>query len=221
MPANSLVAVFAALLLGSAAHAQLYRSVGSDGRVTYSDKPPAVSTNNRAPGGSAGGTTGATPAGDSAASGDTGLPFQFRQTVQRFPVTLYTTGDCAPCSSGRSFLITRGVPFTEKTVTTKDDIAALRRLTGTDNSIPQLTIGGQHLKGFSDADWAQYLDAAGYPKTAQLPSSYRRPVASPLVPVQVRPVGTQPAADSGAEQAQTDPEVAPPPSDSNPAGIRF
>ena len=40
--------------------------------------------------------------------------------------------------------------------------------------------GGQQLKGYSDLEWKQYLDAAGYPKSSQLPSGYRNPPAAPL-----------------------------------------
>ncbi|MBH1964454.1 MAG: glutaredoxin family protein [Comamonadaceae bacterium] len=233
LPAHSLAAVLAALLVGHAAEAQqLYRSVGPDGRVTYSDKPPAsAAPNNRAPAaGTSGGsgtpsTSGTLPTAPGAAAGDASLPFELRQTAQRYPVTLYTSAECVPCNSGRNLLINRGVPFTERTISTSDDLAALHRATGNnENSMPQLTIGGQQLRGFSDADWSQYLDAAGYPKTSQLPASYRRPAVTPLVPVQVRPVspGALPAAsEPGAEQSPSAPEVAPQPSPANPSGIRF
>ncbi|MET4580147.1 glutaredoxin family protein [Ottowia thiooxydans] len=234
LPAHCLAAVLAALLVGHVAQAQqLYRSVGPDGRVTYSDKPPASNApNNRAPatgttGSSATGGTSSTTAG--APAGDAALPFELRQTAQRYPVTLYTSAECVPCNSGRNLLINRGVPFTEKTISTSDDLAALHRATGNnENSMPQLTIGGQQLRGFSDSDWSQYLDAAGYPKTSQLPASYRRPAVTPLVPVQVRPVspgassGALPAAsEPSAEQSPSAPEVAPQPSPANPSGIRF
>ena len=41
-------------------------------------------------------------------------------------------------------LSARGVPFTEKTVTSNEDVEALKRLGGT-SSVPFLTIGGQQL----------------------------------------------------------------------------
>ena len=148
--ARLLAAAAGALLLAGVAQAQVYRVVGPDGRVTFSDKPPTQA----AP---------AVSSGGAAASGGGGaLPYQLNQTVQRYPVTLYTSSTCAPCNSGRNLLSNRGVPFTEKTVETNDDIAALQRLAG-NNSLPLLTIGGQQLKGFSDSEWSQYLEAAGYP----------------------------------------------------------
>jgi hypothetical protein len=113
-------------------------------------------------------------------------------------------------------LMSRGIPFTEKSVTTKDDVDALRRLAGGSPALPFLTIGGQQLKGYSESEWTQFLDAAGYPKTSQLPPAYVPPPATPLVAAQEprvqRPAPTPPAA---AAQAPTQA-----PAD-NPTGIRF
>lgn len=209
----------ALLLLAGGAHGQqLYRSVGPDGRVTYSDKPPA--TANASPGGS-----GASAASSNAA-GNGSLPYALRQVVQRYPVTLYASADCAPCNSGRNLLINRGVPFSEKTVSSNDDVEALKRLTGGEASVPLLTIGSQQLKGYSDADWSQYLDAAGYPKTSQLPASYRRPEVTPMVGVQSPVTAGAPETPATSEVVDTapaapSPSVAPERTTDNPAGIRF
>ncbi len=90
-----------------------------------------------------------------------------------FPVTLYTAAHCAPCASARNLLVSRGIPFTERTVGSNEDIEALKRLSG-NTSLPFGSIGNQQLQGFSDSEWTQYLNAAGYPHavavTAQLPS---------------------------------------------------
>jgi glutaredoxin len=201
----------AALLLAAAAQAQVYRNVGADGRVTYSDQPPAAGAPSAGAGASAGGST----------SGGA-LPYQLGQTAQRYPVTLYTGGNCAPCVAGRNLLVNRGVPFTEKTVESSQDVAALQKLAGSAD-LPLVTIGQQRLTGFSDQDWSQYLDAAGYPKTSQLPASYRRPAASPLVAA--RPA--EPAASAASRAAArtpappSEPGIAPARNSSNPAGIRF
>ena len=212
---RSAIALTAALLALAAgtAQAQMYRSVGPDGRVTYSDKPPASANLSQQTAGSSGG----------AGSGGSALPYELNRVTQRYPVTLYTGKDCAPCNSGRNLLVNRGIPFSEKTVTTNDDIAALKRLGG-DGSLPMLTIGGQRLTGFADADWSRYLDAAGYPQTSQLPSGYQRPAAAPLVTVKAVPA---PAANAGTAAATAAPaEAAPTVSPArrnadNPAGIRF
>ena len=198
-----------AALAGTAglAHAQtIYRIVGADGKVTFSDKPP-VSVNQ--------GKVAGTGVGAAGAAASSSLPFELRQVASKYPVTLYTSPDCAPCSAGRSLLISRGVPYSERTVTTNEDAAALQRLTG-ENSLPVLTIGSQRVRGYSDVEWTSYLDAAGYPKASMMPSGYRNPPAAPLVTVQ-RPADPKPEAPVAppAEPA------APAPGPSNPAGIAF
>jgi glutaredoxin len=184
---------------------QLYRIVGADGRVTFSDQPPPPSANAKVTTGRGGNFS------DSASSA--ALPFELRNVVQRFPVTLYTTANCASCDSGRSLLRSRGVPFTERTVGSEEDQQALNRLTG-QTGLPVATVGGQQLKGFSDTEWTQFLDAAGYPKTSQLPSGYRDPAPAPLV------ARAAPApAPAAAAPAPAPTQAAPAPA--NPAGIRF
>jgi glutaredoxin len=147
-----------------------------------------------------------------------GLPYELRQVVQRYPVTLYTGEECGPCSMARTLLITRGIPFDERTVKSNAEIDALQRLSS-QSSLPLLTIGSQQLKGFSDAEWSQYLDAAGYPKSNSLPPGYRNGLARPLVAQQAAPAPAAPTAPA----AQPAPPSAPSsePSPSNPAGIKF
>lgn len=194
---------------------QLYRSVGPDGKVTFSDKPPVET----APPGKA--SASAPRAGQAApATAGAPLPFELKQVASRFPVTLYTSNDCSPCGTARAFLSSRGVPFTERTIVSNDDIDALKRLSG-DASLPFATIGGQQLKGFSDVEWGQFIDAAGYPKTSALPAAYRNPPATPLVAVQARTAASEPAAAAPRAQAPA-PEPAPPaPAPANPSGFRF
>lgn len=207
--------VLGALAFQASANAQtVYRIVGPDGKVTFSDRAPETP-----PPGSR--TSAVTP---SAGGSDTSaLPFELRQVAQRFPVTLYSDSKCAPCDSARSMLVARGVPFAERTVTTNEDMDALQRLGG-GNSLPFATIGGQQLSGYSASEWAQYLDAAGYPKTSQLPANYRRAEPTPLValkPVQAVPKAQDKAAEPAA-RARPAPSTAPTgPAPSNPAGIRF
>jgi glutaredoxin len=198
----------AVLLAAGAALAQpVYRQVDKNGKVTFSDQPPAA---NAQP---------ATPRTGSSSGAEAGLPYELRQVVQRYPVTLYTSEECGPCGAGRSLLVTRGIPFDERTVKTNEDVAALQRLSS-QNSLPLLTIGTQQLKGFSDAEWSQYLDAAGYPKSAQLPASYRNPPAQPLVAVQPAPAA-QPQRAAPAPSTPPPPAAATGPTPSNPAGIKF
>lgn len=195
----------------------VYRIVGPDGRVTFSDQPPPAA--NARP---SSGPSGAAPAAP--ATGGAPLPFELRQTASRYPVVLYTGENCAPCNAGRNLLNSRGIPYTEKTINTSEDAEALRRL-NSDATLPFLTIGGQKLRGYLETEWTQYLDAAGYPKQSALPPGYRRPAPTPMVAI--KPVPGAPSATGGtpggnvpaAPPAPTETPVQPPAD--NPAGIRF
>lgn len=188
----------------------VYRIVGPDGKVTYSDQPPPATTSARPVAGA--------PA---AASSSGALPLELRNAVSRYPVTLYAGNDCSPCDKGRSFLLARGIPFTEKTVNTNDDIAAFKRLSGA-TSLPMLSVGAQQLKGYSETEWTQYLDAAGYPKRSALPGGYRQTAASPLVEAKAAPAPAPAARQQGETPAAGAPaEVPVAPPVTNPSGIRF
>ena len=115
----AIVAAAAACSLSAGAQ-QVYRIVGPDGRVTFSDRPPPDAK--ATPAASGGGA--AAPA----AGGGSALPFELRNIATKYPVTIYTGTDCPPCVSGRTFLTSRGIPFSERTVTTEDDVEALKRL---------------------------------------------------------------------------------------------
>ncbi|MEZ2297410.1 glutaredoxin family protein [Variovorax sp. RCC_210] len=195
-----------ALAAAGAMAQPVYRQVDKNGKVTFSDRAPTASTE---PGSGA--------QGGPSSPANAGLPYEIRQVVQRYPVLLYTGEDCSPCGTARTLLVTRGVPFDERTVKSNEDIEALQRLSG-QGSVPLLTIGSQQLKGFSDAEWSQYLDAAGYPKSNSLPAGYRNGLARPLVAQQAAPAPRAPA--TPATQS-VPPAPSSEPSPSNPAGIKF
>jgi len=148
-----------------------YKVIGSDGSVTYTDRPP-IASNAR--------ITSLNRRGEAQATTDAGLPFDLRQATTRFPVTLYTSADCPPCDSGRVILQQRGVPFNERRVSSEDDAAALERAVG-GRTVPALTIGSQALRGLSQTDWTSYLDAAGYPRESRLPRNFQPAAPTPLV----------------------------------------
>jgi glutaredoxin len=199
--------LLAGALLASVAPAlALYKVIGPDGSVTYTDRPP-VGTTARV---STLGASGA-PAPDSEAA----LPFELRQAASRFPVTLYTSDNCSPCDSARQFLQQRGVPFAERRITSEDDAAALERAVG-GRTVPALSVGSQALRGLQQSDWAAYLDAAGYPRESRLPRNYQAPAPQPLVERTV-PVTRAPAAPAAVPVA---PAPAPEPTEASPA-IRF
>jgi glutaredoxin len=180
-----LAVLMAAVAATQPAWAQ-YKVVAPDGSVTYTDRPATT------------GPARVAPLRPQVAPPESGLPADLAVVVQRYPVTLMSTGNCASCDAGRALLRSRGVPFNERTVATQADSQVLQRLSGA-RDLPVLTIGQQVVRGYQEQDWVAYLDAAGYPRTSRLPPGYRAPAATALAE------GAAPSAAAG------DPAVAPAP----------
>jgi glutaredoxin len=201
--APSAVTCVVLFLAATGALAQ-YKVVGPDGRVTYTDRPPADTSARVTPLGQAGGAEAALP---------NVLPLELQRIVQRYPVTLYTSADCTPCDAGRQLLQQRGIPYTERSVgSSSDDGVALERATGA-RSLPALTIGAQALSGFAPTQWSSYLDAAGFPRESRLPRGWAAPAAAPLV--ERKPAVAAAAAPAASAPAPAAPLPQP------AAGLRF
>jgi glutaredoxin len=184
----------------------VYKSVDKNGRVTYSETPPLPGSGDKL-------------TGDSAASAS--LPYALQQVVSRYPVTLYTAADCGPCINARLMLTQRGVPFTERTVSNNEDIAAYKKL-NSDNNFPLATIAAQQLKGYEEGEWTKYLDAAGYPKSSTLPRNYRNAEAVSLTPKKALQMTEKEVAEKPAPARVVRPAAAAPQEpNNNPAGIKF
>ncbi len=185
-----------------------FKVIGADGKVTYTDREPSASEGKVVPLGNK-----ALTAQPAAAEAE--LPFELRQATSKYPVTLYVTSTaCEPCNAGRQMLKQRGIPFSEKLVVTSEDSAALERVSGA-REAPTLSIGSQILRGYAAETWAAYLDAAGYPRESQLPSTYQYRAAAPLVDRRE----PTPARAEPRTEARNQPTVpAPAPA---PGGIRF
>jgi glutaredoxin len=171
----SAAAALAMLAVAGAAHA-LYKVVGPDGKVTYTD---------RAPSDTPGRVTALKPGGLPAP--EVQLPLALRQVIARYPVTLFTTTSCKPCDEARQLLRQRGVPFAEKIASSTEDREVWERTLGGPEA-PAVRIGTQILRGLTPAEWNAYLDAAGYPRTSSLPLGYEFAAAEPLSPP--RPTAT-------------------------------
>ena len=183
---------------------QVYKSIDKNGRVTYSEVPPLPSSGDK--------LTGESVANPS-------LPYTLQQIVSRYPVTLYSAENCAPCISARLMLTQRGVPFTERTIASNEDIEAYKRING-DTSLPLATIATQQLKGYEESEWTKYLDAAGYPKSSALPRNYRNPEATSLTPKKAAEKAEKEVAEKPAT-ARPAPAPVPQAPNNNPAGIKF
>ena len=194
------------LMLGAAtalAQAQ-YKVVQPDGSVTYTDRPPTASSAR---------VTHLGRSNVAAMPGDSALPAELRGAATKHPVTFYASSNCVPCDNGRRYLQQRGVPYSERLVTSEDDAAALERLVS-GRTVPSLSVGAQPLRGFSEADWSSYLDAAGYPRENKLPAGWKPPQARPLIERAAPPIAAPEPAP--APVART-PEPQPP----APGSIRF
>jgi glutaredoxin len=203
---SSLLATVVGLTLLSAGPAwALYKVVGPDGRVTYTDRPPAD-------------RPAATIKSNGSVVPTSGLPFELQRVASQYPVTFYSSSKCAPCDGARQMLQGRGIPYTEKTVETSEDILTLQKREGV-QQLPVLKVGSKQLVGFAQADWAGYLDAAGYPAKSALPSSYKQPAATPLVAPEVR----APVPDPLRLDADTPSNISPAPNPTPPAppGFKF
>ena len=152
MRAMLVAAVLLAVALAGAQAQQMYRWVDKDGRVHYTQQPPPPDAKNVQRRSAA---SGAPDSGD--------LPYATQLAAKNYPVTLYTSADCAQaCKDARASLEKRGVPFEEVVVGDEKSIENLKRLTGK-NQVPVLRVGTQVEVGFESDGWKAALDTAGYP----------------------------------------------------------
>ena len=188
-----------ALLCAALPAQALYKVVGPDGRVTYTDRPPAGTQPQQ--------VTPMAPGARGGQSAAAALPTELRQAAARYPVTLYVVANCPPCETARSLLRERGVPYSEKLVASNEDADALQRIAGTRDA-PTLTVGAQPLRGYSAEVWNFYLDSAGYPRESRLPAGWRQAPATPVVERRDALPAAGARADAAASAAAAPPAAA-------------
>lgn len=201
---TALFVLSVALISSGAAAQQMYKWVGKDGKINYTDTPPP---------GSAKPVEIKTAGGGSSSSAVfANLPYEIAQVAKNNPVTLYTGTDCAPCDGGRTMLTARGIPFSEKTVKTTEDGQRLKQAGG-NGTLPLLVVGRSQQIGFDAAGWGTLLSAAGYPESSRLPASYKNPAAESAAPKVVKEITT----------TKKNPEPAPVAAPASPSasGFRF
>ena len=151
--------------------------------------------------------------------GTVGLPYELAEAVKNSPVKLYTTASCAPCDNGRKLLNARGIPFTEKVVSTKQDIEVISQITG-DAQLPILTVGRNKQKGFEAGAWNAALTYAGYPASNQLPKNYSNGnVESAATVAKAATENQSPKTESASAQTPSIPSI--PAAGNAPPGFRF
>ena len=165
--ARVIAAVALSFALG--AHAQVYRWLDEKGRLHAGDTPPPsareVEKVRVAP----------TPT-------EPVEPYALQLARKNNPVTLYTTPNCPLCERARELLKARGVPFSEKSVVTDQQVEELERVVGR-NALPSLVVGTKIQDGFAESLYQAMLDGAGYPKKGALPARKQEPAAAAQPPL--------------------------------------
>jgi len=169
LPVLALLCIFAAC----SAQAQ-YKWIEPEGQTGYGDQAPRDAKSVQHLGDVSRGTTDNT---DSLAQ----LPYEIRRAAKDFPVVLYTMASCAVCDESRAFLKAHAIPFSERSIGTRDDMEAFRQL-GAGEQLPAIAVGRRIVRGFESSQWAEALADAGYPQGIPLPSTWQWPAAVPLAP---------------------------------------
>lgn len=165
-----------ALLVCSAmASAQVYKWVDAKGKTHFSDKPPP------------GNAKPAAMASNKVGAATSDMPYALAAAARTFPVTLWTTSGCGGCDSGRAYLKSRGIPFTEKTVKTARDEELMKAAGG--DGLPLLVVGSSQSSGYLQSQWESIINSARYPSSNMLPPSYRYPEPVAAAPAAVVPAG--------------------------------
>ena len=148
------VLFFTAACMASAQ--QLYRWTDETGRVHITDTPPPASARNVQQ------KSSGSPASEAQ------QPFELRQAVQNFPVTLYTAPACKEiCAMARTHLNKRGIPFTEIQVGDEKSRDELRKVSGGED-VPTIMVGRSVQRGYTQEQYDALLDAARYPRSGLL-----------------------------------------------------
>lgn len=165
--ARVIAAVALSFALG--AHAQVYRWLDEKGRLHAGDTPPPsardVEKVRVAP----------TPP-------EPVEPYALQLARKNNPVTLYSTPNCPLCDRARELLKARGVPFSEKSVVTDQQVQELVGVVGRD-ALPSLVVGTKIQDGFAASLYEAMLDAAGYPKKGALPARPPEPATAAQPPL--------------------------------------
>ncbi|MBR7800169.1 glutaredoxin family protein [Undibacterium fentianense] len=196
----SLIAAVSLFNFVPSAHAQMYKWVGPNGKIVYSDTPPPANAKKLG-----------TKAFDQSASiSNIKLPPDLAAAVAKNPVTFYATASCGVCNEARNMLKKNGIPFFEKTISNPEDLEKLKQVSG-DTQLPFMLINKAKFAGFESTEWRSALSSAGYPEQSILPKDYRYPDPEPAAP----------PAPSTAKKTDDTPKEVPRPKSTSPTGIRF
>jgi glutaredoxin len=127
---------------------ELYKSVGPDGKIIYSDRPSAEAKLEKKL------VLKDLPA--SQLSTETAAAIdRLRQNAPQLPkaanasdTVLFTTSWCGYCKKARAYLASKNIPYQEIDIETEDGLSAYVRAGGT-QGVPMLVSKGQSIMGFT------------------------------------------------------------------------
>lgn len=148
--ASLALSLAAAVLAGATASAQtVYKSVGPDGKIVYSDHAPTEGRLEK--------TMKFQLASSALPASAASYMEQFRKThpagaaapAEARGVTLYSAVWCGYCRKAKAWLGEHGVSYTDIDIDAPGGTAALAQATGGRSGIPVLVVDGHTLNGFS------------------------------------------------------------------------
>jgi glutaredoxin len=149
--ARSIAVLFAASLLAiAAASAQtVYKSVGPDGKIVYSDHAPTTGRLEK--------TMKFELASSALPASAASYMEQFRKThpagaapaAAGKGVTLYSAVWCGYCKQAKAWLGARGVAYNNVDIDAPGGMAALAQASGGSTGVPVLVVDGKKMTGFS------------------------------------------------------------------------
>ncbi|MFD2366545.1 DUF4124 domain-containing protein [Pseudoduganella sp. GCM10020061] len=192
-----LTATGAALLATAAGHAfaqQVYKWKDSKGVTHYSDTPPPAREQGKVQ-----------VKQFTSGGGSVNVPYSLAQAMRAAPVTIYTTVGCAACDAARAALAARGIPYTEKTVTSAEDHEQLKAAGGA-NQLPFIVVGRTRMTGFESESLTAALNAAAYPKQRVVGPEFRLATVEPAAPPPPAPVEQKPVPEETAPKVPPAPD---------------
>jgi len=151
--ASLALSLSAALLAGTTASAQtIYKSIGADGKIVYSDRAPTQGRLEK--------TMKFELASSALPASAASYMEQFRKThpagAATAPaagkgVTLYSAVWCGYCRKAKAWLGEHGVAYTDVDIDAPGGTAALAQASGGSTGVPVLVVDGRALTGFSAA----------------------------------------------------------------------
>jgi glutaredoxin len=153
-----LLAALALLLLAAPAAAEMYKIVGTDGKVTYADRPPAEGAAKSVSEFKATSYAGPPEVGTAAPNWEAILrrPIAGLAAAPRSGVVMYSTENCRFCRQAKQYMAGKGMAYSEVDID-KDARGReeYKRLGG--RGVPFFIAGGSTLTGFSEGAFEQWL----------------------------------------------------------------